>query len=1173
MKSLFVMAAALAAACAAGAAEVGRTETPIRVDGRLDEAAWGRVRWEDGFRRVKSQEAKGPLDRRTEFAFLADANALYVGVRCFEPDLAAVRNRPDNSLWMSDDVELFLSPGGTSFDYSHFAVSPNSKDVFASYLSEGGNITPDPYAPLWEHAIGYEKDCWTAEFAFPLSAFYMTRNAEWKTKWLVNVARTMQSPSALATFAPLQARFHESKNFVALDGFPVRTPDQDLAVRAVSAEMSGIRDGMLAGTLRLDVWAARAGEYLFRTSASGEVRRVALRGGDNRVSLPCAYAANGRHPTRITLRRLPDGPETGRDYPVMVDFQPIRVKLTTPQYRNNFYPGQDVSRVRGTVSVAGGDAVTLVLEGPGLAPRTQTLAAGGEFEFDTAGMEKGDAWLTVTAGRETKKVRIRNLPETGRRMAWIADGNLVVNGRPTLRRNIYADGYLQGLMFKERYNADLANFWMTPECGDTVGLEMDRLIPGLERREGVRDVKPCAEYLAKIDAAIEANRDRDFTAYYLSDEPECRNISPVYLKHVYDYVAERDPYHPVFSATRGGKAYIECVDWAETHPYLNCRVPDENGVRAYGRHPNEVGRFLDAFEAWDRPDKCIGFLPTCFAYRWSSSRNDYPTLDEYVLHTWAAMMRGGKTLWPYAGHDLGDRPSLYEGTKYVFSSFAALERIVLHGTRTTFARSPDEEGVLYELPDEKMFVLVNFTPRPRRIALPGVTGSFREFRGTRTWRTDGPLGRTLEPIELRPLETVVACTADHDAGLPSLAEVRALVDRQEAERKGRDNQLRGRYDDLVADSNMKANFGGGFYKLIDGTRDMLARYASWMTNAQIEVSFTKFTPRFSKVRVWGAGIETLAVDVRQGGAWRTLTPRSAVREKWMTELDFGDPVTTVKMRFRFPMKPGKNRIEVYELELPNCADGAETAARKGVAAAADAGVKWRLTGTDAACTNVWHGTLWYGNSLKAVRPTATGGFVVSERVTRYFPMDPAHRWIVMDIAGFRDKDGGGYRAWFASLGKGGRLGSTVTHPQAGIYTFRLPPTDRAASDPFRFDIYGLEAEFNSIACMSEPANRVELSCTGGVARVRAVLASPAEEATGEFLVARSTGDLRPFPVNGGHCVELKPLDAEGRVWGADVEVRACAQAEPRSVYVKVSALGSDLKRPIFGNFAERFEAR
>lgn len=1148
-----------------GAVEIHKINTAICVDGELSERVWQTAKWEDGFRRFRNETGRGPVKNRTAFAILADAHNLYFGIRCFDSDVAAVRSRPDDLIWQSDDIEIFLSPSGTPFDYYHFAVSPNSKVAFAEYASEGGDINPDPYAPDWEHKIGYEKDCWTAEVRIPLSAFYMTRNSGWKTKWLMNVCRTFAKPFDHSTFAPLVANFCEPKNFFVLDGFPVRSAGDDLAIQAVTAEIDAVKDGKLSGCVKLDVFAELPGDYRFRTSVSADETTVALRRGRNRVILPCVYDANGRHKTHLSMRRLPDGLEAARDYPVLVDFQPIRVKLTTPQYRNNFYPGQDASKIAGRVSVANGEKAHLKIEGPGFPVRTAEPNADGSFSFDTTGFAAGDAWLTVSAGKEVKKIRIRNLPPSGHRMAWIENGNLVVDGRPTLRRNIYADNWMHGKCFTERYAADLKNFWKTSECETYYCIGPSKVIPGLSRKEAIFDVAPCAEYLARLDVLVDEYMKTDFIAYYIYDEPECSGISPIYLKHVYDHVAERDPYHPIFSATRGGKTYIECVDWAETHPYLDCRVPDENGVRTYGTAPNEVGRFLDAFEAWDRPDKCIGFLPTCFSYRWTSSMNDYPTFDEYVLHTWAAMMRGGKTLWPYAGHDLGDRPALYEGTKYIFSSFAALEQIVLFGKRSSFTRSSEEEGVLYELPDERMFVIVNFTARPRAVVLPKGCGTFREFRGKRTYEAG-------ETVELAPLETIVGCSKDHDGELPSRDDVRSLALRQEAERKGRDNQLRGRYDDLVVDSNMTPNHGGGFYKLIDGTRDFLARFSSCKTNSYIEVACPKSKARFSIARVWGHNVGSLEVDVRKRGEWRTLTPKSVKRERWMTELDFGEPVETVKVRFRFPMPPGRNEIEVYELELPWCkARSLDSQAAREAAAGEDVDVKWKLTGSEAVCTNAWDSILWFGKKAEAVRPTNGGGFAVSDHVQKYVPMAPEHRWLVMDVAKIRDRQGASYRAWFTMLKSCGLLSKLVTHPQAGIYTFRLPDIDGPVSEPLRMDVYGLSVEFNSIACMAKPANWVAQSYKDGVIRVRVQLASAAEEVAGEFLVAFSSGDMNPFPVNGSHTFELKPLDDSGCRWGADISVLQCGKADAREVFVKVSALDSALTRPLFGNFAEKFE--
>ena len=78
-------------------------------------------------------------------------------------------------------------------------------------------------------------------------------------------------------------------------------------------------------------------------------------------------------------------------------------------------------------------------------------------------------------------------------------------------------------------------------------------------------------------------------------------------------------------------------------------------------------------------------------------------------------------------------------------------------------------------------------------------------------------------------------------------------------------------------------------------------------------------------------------------------------------------------------------------------------------------------------------------------------------------------------------------------------------------------------------------------------------------------AEPCEDVAAEFLVAPGTGGLNPYAVNGTNGIELTPLDAEQRVWGADIEIKTCTPTKS-SVYVKASALGGGLVRPLFGRF-------
>ena len=1015
-------------------------------------------------------------------------------------------------------VSLFLAPTGRDFSYYRFTVGPKGAD--AAFYSENGNIQPDPYAPAWKHETGPDG---AVEMAIPFTAFYMTRNADWKTKWLVSAVRQAEVPAKVASWT-------------AVDGFPKRPDSDDIVIRAVSAQMEGPAEGGgFAGTVRVDVSAAQSGEYEVSVAGGGR-KTVTLRNVTDKITLPCVYKATGRIPTHVTVKSAKTGAVAERDYPVVVEYRPIRVKFTVPQYRDNFYPGQCADLVRGVLTIPAGMKAELTLEGPGFPKRTAAQTGAGEFAFDTKGFTTGEAWLSVKAGEYEERFRIRNLPDTGHQMVWIENGHLVVNGKPVFRRNIYALGLTVGTTFAKRYAAEADTFRLTGAFDRTLDAT-----PGAEqdRGEAKHDVRPSQALFDRIRKTYEANRDTDYGGWYICDEPECRHISPVYLRHVYEYLREIDPYHPAFTASRGGKTYVECADWLETHPYLNCGW-DEKGRRVYGTHPREVVDFLDAFEAWDRPDKCIGFLPTCFSYRWSSSRNDYPTFDEYMAHVWAALIRGAKSLWPYAGHDLGDRPSLYHGCRYTFQQAEAYEKFLLLGKHTAYPRANDVDRATWTLGGETLDVSVDY----------------------------------------KTMKTTIKAPRSCEKGLEPLKSVAARVAQEERERKGRDNQLRGRYDDIVFSTNMKANHGGGYYKLIDGTRDMLARYLSYSTNDFIELSFARFTPVFDRARVWGTGLDSLQVEIRKGGAWQTLTPVSAKTEGTMRELVFDKVYTTVKMRFVIPgIRNQRNDREVYELELPSVKDAEKYLRRKTAAAVVDEGIVWKWDGSNAENATKWDSSKWYAGDI--VAPYRNGGFTMKNGGTRYCNVSTNANWLVLDIDAFRDKPNPGYRAWHANILDVSYLAGTVTYPQAGLYTIELPPQAKADRHAFSVRLYGMEIDFNSIALMKSPANRVILRGEKGKTdigpgdeiRIGVTFAEPCEDVAAQFLFTPSTGEMQPFAVNGTSAVELKSLDGGvGRRWGATVKVKNCRKFGGRGVYLKVTPLGSSLTRPVFGNFQIPFVA-
>lgn len=869
----------------------------IVLDGRLDEPQWAEVPEYSGFKGFLGGGGK-PAPVEGYFRILPCEDRIYIGVKFDEPDIKRVAARHhERPIWCTDSVEVFLAPSGDGFDFYQFVVTLGGETACGFY-SEGGNIKPDPFEPQWNCATYVGEDYWSAEIELPLTAFYMTPTANWQSEWLINVCRGRADYEAggatrYYTWADLFKWYLEPDNFRKMGGFPIRPAQNDIKIVSATVSIADKTDAGYVGTLTVKTENPEDGEFEFYSNCTESIP-VSLKNGANEFSLLCCFAADGRQKVDLRLKRKSDGVVFQRKYPVRIVYEPLKLELSLPEFRGNFYPGQDYSKVVGRVIA--GKPTTVTLEGPGIGCKSVRPDGNGNFSIDTPDFEIGEAMLTVTDSEHTVTKKIRRLAPTGRMMTWISGGNLIVNGKPVLRRNMYAEYYMGGEAFKRKYDAD--DLCQTLDLvSQTPMMAPGRLIKGCESPAGeaTKDVVPCEEMFQKIEAIIEANRERDFAYYYLDDEPECRNVSTVYLRHLYDFITEKDPYHVVLMASRGAGDYILCCDWVETHAYINATIRD--GKRVYDRPMNTLGGYLRTVLNQNRPDKCVGFMPTCYAS--SSSYSDYPTFDEMICHCWAAMLPGGKSLWSYAYHDLNDRASLYEGTRYVNTSFAALEEMVLLAKRTELVKTQKAHAMLYELGDERMFVLVNFEQEPQSITVEGLTGKWHNFRhsGTITGNT----------FALKPLEVVIGTSHIKDAGLPTYQETAELIDKLEYDRTHGGSLLFGRYRDL----EIKAVTPASGYKLFDGVRDNLGWNCAGREGNFFEINLSKVKPTFTRIVVHGFQIDDMTIQVKNGEELSTPAIAEEKVEEFSKTFILAEPICPEALRLNF----GLRRLELYEIEL------------------------------------------------------------------------------------------------------------------------------------------------------------------------------------------------------------------------------------------------------------------
>ena len=874
----------------------------ITLDGKLDEAAWETAKEFTGYRTMESRGGE-IVKNQTICKILQDTDCVYFGFQCMEEDIQQViESHPNRNIWGTDRIELFISPSGGTYDFYQFAVTFGGKMV-PFYYAEGGFIQPDPYAPDWEAKVHVDEEFWSVEIKIPLTAFYMNDNASMSDTWLINPfrGRTKRGASLYEGSTPcrLSNNIKEVENYLVVDGFHKRPAEDDLRIVSALVEVKEKNEKGYCGTMEVKTINAVDAAFTF-TSNFGETKKVNLKKGENVFTVPCCFGKLGRDRISLELTRESDGKLFKRYYPVTVEYEPVKLHFTLPEYRCNFYPGQDYSKIVGTV--VSSNPVTLKLEGPGIETKEITPNADGSFCFETPNFEIGEAWLTATAGDEVKKQKIRRLAPTGHRMTWISGGNLIVDGKPVQARVLTSPGYRCSKVFMDEYSPE--KYHETKEVSINGGDVKPRLVLTRElklpKAEVFTDNRPSEALFRYYDKLIESRKDRDFACYYLSDEPECAGVSPVYLKQVYDYLTEIDPYHVFLIVSRSTRAYVDCADWVMTHPYINPQnLPD--GRRIYSRPMNTMGGFVDDIAELNRPDKCTGIMPLVFSYEGKSIYSDYPTFDEIQCSTWAGMIHGGKTIRPYACGDLADRPFSDAGIRYLFSSFEALEDFILFGKRTQLLRTENAECVMYENGEEKMFVLVNFEQEEQTVTVDGLSGQWHYFR-------HGGKMLTGNTFTLKPLEVMIGTDTVKDEGLPTYEEVTAKADRLEAERQAGCSKL----VPLRHEIALSGSVGVAKHRLLDGVRDNLAGTTHSSGDRFLIADLSKVEVSCNRIVVSGWDLRgNILLKVKLDGEFVLPAGTEVKIEELSTTYRFKEPICPEAIRIDFY---GGNQMELYELE-------------------------------------------------------------------------------------------------------------------------------------------------------------------------------------------------------------------------------------------------------------------
>jgi hypothetical protein len=176
-----------------------RATGSIRVDGRLDDAAWATAPVTGVFTQIDPDEGK-PASERTEVRVVYDDDALYVGIRAFDRGRVVGRlGRRDMDLGDSDWLGVMIDSYHDHRTAFGFDVNPLGvqRDEIKTI-----NTDDNSWDAVWQVETSIDSAGWTAEYRIPFSQLRFSRDSV--QTWGIQFERVIgrNHEYAVSTFIP-----------------------------------------------------------------------------------------------------------------------------------------------------------------------------------------------------------------------------------------------------------------------------------------------------------------------------------------------------------------------------------------------------------------------------------------------------------------------------------------------------------------------------------------------------------------------------------------------------------------------------------------------------------------------------------------------------------------------------------------------------------------------------------------------------------------------------------------------------------------------------------------------------------------------------------------------------------------------------------------------------------
>ncbi len=207
-------------------------QTPIRIDGVLDDAAWTQAVPATGFTQSEPRGGQ-PATETTEVFVAYDAQYLYIGARMHDSDAGHEVVNDIRKDFREDDQDTFEVILDTFHDRRNgyvFIVNPAGGRGDRQIANEGREINSS-WDAVWDVRTRRTSEGWTAELRIPFRTLRFEPGTN--QSWGINFSRRIRRKNEVAFWAPIPRAFNLTRLSLAgeLTGLQLGRSGRDIRVK------------------------------------------------------------------------------------------------------------------------------------------------------------------------------------------------------------------------------------------------------------------------------------------------------------------------------------------------------------------------------------------------------------------------------------------------------------------------------------------------------------------------------------------------------------------------------------------------------------------------------------------------------------------------------------------------------------------------------------------------------------------------------------------------------------------------------------------------------------------------------------------------------------------------------------------------------------------------------